>query len=545
MKTLLSKKSILSILMVLAILSSGVFSFYAVDSYSLYMSQERPLTKTSPTAYNSDWLEEPFVMREGLLDDYQSFYEDAQISVGNVYQERLVNGELELVCLATGNFENYNHSGNNMYLSVGGTISHLDLTTWDMSVIYTGDTSVANLWVFDGIIFFQVADSIYHYYCPTETLRLLTTVEDIRAWKPMSNYVIQIVEDNPLYYEAVAASGVSENEQPTDVAAFSAWLNQNLSLETSPESNVLQQCDVQNILSASGVGSVNCYWYNAVTNQVLSEYTEPEQPLQAQTFQLTRSSTATAKSSTALQSVTPVVWKYATGNYFSKDKINGCKCHGHEKNCDLSFSGNCDCELSVENAIQCNGYARQVFYDTSSYRVGQGTSVSFSYSSSISDADLWNFFDGKIFPIFLGVVGSEGAHYILVYGASTEKIYICEANNRVVVPSGVNHRCYVKNYQALTYYEFKSRYSSVLSAVVPPAAHTHIRYLETSGNLHWIACTTCDVEFSTHHTPAPYYDITEDMHCLLCSTCGMIMSQAEYHEYDIDGYCVCGAILAK
>ena len=526
MKTLLSRKSILSILMVLAILSSGVFSFYAVGSYSLYMSQERPLTKTSPTSYNSDWLEEPFVMREGLLDDYQSFYEDAQISVGNVYQERLVNGELELVCLATGNFENYNHSGNDMYLSVGGTISHLDLTTLEMSVIYTSDTAVSDLRVFDDIIFFQVADSVYHYYCPTETLRLLTTVEDIRAWKPMSNYVIRIVEDNPLYYEAVVASGVSESEKPTDIAAFSAWLNQNLSLETSPESKVLQQCDVQNILSASGVSSVNCYWYNAVTNQVLSEYTEPEQPLQVQPFQLTRSSTATARSSTAARSVTPITWMYPSGTYFSDHKTTGCTCHG-ENECSWEDSSVCDC-LIFDEAIQCSGYARYIFYLTSSYSTRDLSSTALTITPNSDDSTIWTYFSSKNLPIFFranvlkrDTNGNNVVvnHSILIYAVSTSTISICEANVGWGLPeeSTVNTKCRILNNQVLTYEEFTDRYLSFSEAIMPSQMHTH----------------------------TVYYDIDGDAHIPMCSTCGVVMGPRELHDYDIDGYCFCGSILPR
>ncbi|MBO5222128.1 MAG: hypothetical protein J6C26_07425 [Clostridia bacterium] len=529
MKTLLSRKSILSILMVLAILSSGVFSFYAIDSYSLYMSQERPLTKTSPTSYNSDWLEEPFVMREGLLDDYQSFYEDAQISVGNVYQERLVNGELELVCLATGNFENYNHSGNDMYLSVGGTISHLDLTTLEMSVIYTSDTAVSDLRVFDDIIFFQIADSIYHYYSPTETLRLLTTVEDIRAWKPMSNYVIRIVEDNPLYYEAVVASGVSESEKPTDIAAFSAWLNQNLSLETSPESKVLQQCDVQNILSASGVSSVIGYWYNVVTDQVLSEYTEIEQPVQAQTFQLTRSSTATARSSATARSVTPITWMYPSGTYFSDHKTTGCTCHSN--NCSWSDSSVCDC-LIFNGAIQCNGYARYIFYLTSSYLVSN-SSATLNYTTlpitpDSEDSEIRTYFENKNLPIFFGTTVTmqdehgnyiEVEHYILIYAVSANSIGICEANTGRGLPenSTVNKKCRILNNQVLTYQAFKTRYTSFTGAVVPSQMHTH----------------------------TVYYDIDGDAHIPMCSTCGVVMGPRELHDYDIDGYCFCGSILPR
>jgi len=55
------EKSVFALLLVVSVFFCGTISFYAVDSYSLYFSQERPLQRTSTTSVNETWLEEPFV----------------------------------------------------------------------------------------------------------------------------------------------------------------------------------------------------------------------------------------------------------------------------------------------------------------------------------------------------------------------------------------------------------------------------------------------------------------------------------------------------
>ncbi len=269
------KKLVLFLLLATMLCSPGLVGFAAEASYEEYMSKERSLSDISPTDYSKQWVGDPFVMRDGLLSGYQKKYPDASLVVGNAYQERIVDGKTQLVCVAEGNFGNYNSSGRYTYLSTGGTILQLDLTTLKSVAIYTGNDSIDQLWVFEDIIYFSSAGSIYRYYAPDGSSELLYTTDTaLKGIRPLSNYIIMLVEDNPDYWEAVAASGVKEGELLKDREAFSKWMNEKFGLQTSPESKPFLYCDVQNILMVCGISSAKSSWYNTKTKEW---YNSPEE----------------------------------------------------------------------------------------------------------------------------------------------------------------------------------------------------------------------------------------------------------------------------
>ncbi|MBO5221787.1 MAG: hypothetical protein J6C26_05690 [Clostridia bacterium] len=268
------KKLVLFLLLATLLCSPGLVGFASESSYEEYMSKERSLSDISPTDYCKQWVSNPFVMREGVISDFQQEYAGINIKVGNVYQERIVDGKTQLVCLAEGNFENQNSSGKYMYLSTGSTIQQLDLTTLKSTVVYTGEHPIDELCVFEDIIYFTSAGSIYRYYAPDGSSELLYTVESLRGFSPLSNYIIRLSEDNPDYWEAVAASGVKEGELLKDREAFSKWMNEKFGLQTSPESKPFLYCDVENILMVCGVSRAKLSWYNTKTKELYTSSKE-------------------------------------------------------------------------------------------------------------------------------------------------------------------------------------------------------------------------------------------------------------------------------
>lgn len=280
----LSQKSIWIILLSVLMVVCLTFPLLAVEmSYEEYMSVERSLEQDDSFDGSNGMLEGPLLMEESFLSAYQEKYPDVQISAGNVYQLRNVNGTPTLVCIAEGDYSCCSYDGNYMYLSSGGTVTRWNLLTLESEVLYSGEMPIDMLWGTEEIVFFQSGDQIYHYYVPSRTLKLSLTAKDLDAWKVLSNRVIFVLETNPDYWEAVEASGVGIWEQPSDPEAFSAWMNEKFDLHTSPESKVFQQCDVENILMVCGINHTNNYWYDIIAKKKLSEYTVEEDPMQTST----------------------------------------------------------------------------------------------------------------------------------------------------------------------------------------------------------------------------------------------------------------------
>ena len=156
MKTLLSRKSILSILMVLAVLSSGVFSLYAMDNISTgtLLSVETSFEWSPSQEYNENWLSEPFVVTANQLEWYREHYNNEELAVGNVYQLRNVNGTEQMVCLASGNYTKRAVAGNDLYLVSDGAVTRWNLTTLESELVYSANTPVTGIEASDGVMFF-------------------------------------------------------------------------------------------------------------------------------------------------------------------------------------------------------------------------------------------------------------------------------------------------------------------------------------------------------------------------------------------------------
>ena len=289
------------------------------------MSVNRNLEQALSKDFNETWLEEPVLMFEGIRGVYQERFEEAQISNGNVYQLRLVDGAEQFVCLASGNYTNCSVDGNYMYLSSEGVVSRWNLTTLETQIVFSGEDPIGSVWGYENIVFFYVGDNLYHYYVPTATLQQPFVVENLNTFMPMSNQVVCVVRDNPNYWAAVAASGVSEDDCPVDPMAFSSWLNQQFELHTNGAGEVFQNCDVRNILLASGIESLLCSYIDIVNGQEFSEYNNFDELGQTITTQV--NTNLVDSSVSPLVSVEPTIWNYPSNTYFSDNNYTGCTCH--------------------------------------------------------------------------------------------------------------------------------------------------------------------------------------------------------------------------
>lgn len=515
MKTVLRKNFLLIILLGLIISLIFVMSIFASGSeisYQQYFAEERSLVNTPTLDCDSTWISYPIIASNQnipkLLQKYPQSSETLQ--VGSVYQERIVSGSNMLVTIAEGNYDYCAVSGSTMYLSDGGELSIWDLNTEESKVIFSTTGNIKNIWAYDEIVFFQTEGAIYRYHIDSETTDLVFENSNLKSFRPWSNQTIHYSISNPDYAIAVAASGVAEYEKVLDPSAFSNWLNQYFDLDTNPNSKPFLECDVASILSVCGIQPTISYFYNIESDEILTDYTIAEESgiseINLSDFLISNIATQTI----APYGVTNPNTQYSTNQFFSDSKYNPCTCHNG--NCSYVDSG-CDCKV-FDGGIQCEGYARYLFYQTSGSHYGSGVNSTASLPAPTTPAST-TFFPTIHLPAILRTTTIYGTpHTILIYYADDTTIKICEANtSRDSTLS--NNNCRVYNFQSLTYYQFANRYQSYNELITANHKWNDLSW-ESNATTHWTVCP-----------------------------CGMQMSSPTPHTVGSDGYCtVCGKAAA-
>ncbi len=487
MKKTLKKNFIRIILSVLILALFPVMNLLATETtmgYDEYFSKERSLISTPSTEVNSDWLRNPTHIYDAVLNFYKAKFPDMtnHIAIGNVYQERVVNGDICLVKLAEGGYHNSATSEFNMYLARGEELSRWNLNTLESEIIFDNSGIISTLYAYDEAVFFQAGNTIYRYHVYSEQIDAIISDEALFLWNPVSNQTVRCIVSNPEYIEAVTAAGVDEYELINNIDLYSAWLNQRFNLTTTPEDEIFSESELRTLLIELGIMPTNIYYYNTELNQKSEQYVVPaEETPQSSTLLYQRTNEVIQPMSGENDVYAFNTTDYATGSYFTN---NGSACPSHS-----TSTSNCRTYLGAK---QCEGYARYLFYTNTGVSVYGGQYLKSTLPDNTDPNKMADYFQAAKKPMIVrfyttSAQSSSITHTIYVYYADESTIRFSHGN--------ADGHCVVINDISKTYNEFTSHFSSFygfFEVVEGLTAHSHSHgNWKYNAKYHWKTCSGC------------------------------------------------------
>lgn len=406
------------------------------------------------TAYFAYFSSEKLYEDEQLIETrYEHLYE---IEDGNLYKLQFIskgsywskNSEL---LISDGSVTDYVVANNDLIFVMNNMIycSNWDATNVNLvfALPQSLDGDIKSISANEYLIWFQVGDSVYRLYRPTNALDFIYSNSDMLWWRPISNYAIEYAVYSEEYLKA-KQDGVNPDEM--------SFFNE----ETR-------------------------YQYNAFTDKTLLEYQESPDSEWA-TYEVSSRTVSNYPSySTTIAGKRIPESSYPIGCFISS---NGQKCTHHtvSNNDNCNINGSCGC-LKLGNikglgtGIQCMGFAKQIYWDLFGTNIGTRTADK-SVGSGKSKAFLMSLHPGAY-------IRSKGHSLILVKATSTYADFY-HANYQGPCQVSVSK---------FTYSDFERKYSTLSEVYNPP--HTYSSSVSTyDKKYHYYKCTGCDEQESELHS---------------------------------------------
>ena len=196
------------------------------DSYAMLFSKQTPFLAEPLYTVNQSYVNS-LVLNEqlrvyyteeqlkGLVFDHTDpQYGDLYIKKDNKVLEKLSEGNYTLSC----------DDSYLIYAVEDDTKVYVfDINTKSKTLILTAKGEIKDIHCADDLIFYQVGNDIFRYHKPTKTNEKIYTDENIYAWRPITNIIIQIMYENKLYYDFIEKADCGWDDVIPDFDGLIEW----------------------------------------------------------------------------------------------------------------------------------------------------------------------------------------------------------------------------------------------------------------------------------------------------------------------------------